>query len=308
VDADQYINDPLQGLAEQTAAFERGLGRFFQACAADQAACSGFGGTDPWSAYDELIDQANAAPIPAAGYTPDPRPIDGDDINAAAVATLYAKQLWGVLAAALAQAAAGDGSAIRQLVDEYFYGRDPETGEFDPLTDRYFTLSATEQRYPRNIRTYIEAGDESWGMNEHFSFNNGLVELNWALFPVRAKRAFYGPFRIPQRAVPALVVAARYDTATPYRGALRLVRDLGNARLLTMIGDGHTVYGGNSGCIDAAVEAYLFEVTLPAENTRCRQEVPFAAPTPPAEAQTQRSASQERLPRVRPHVKPLLLP
>ena len=34
------------------AGFERAIGRFFQACAADQAACSGFGGKDPWLAFD----------------------------------------------------------------------------------------------------------------------------------------------------------------------------------------------------------------------------------------------------------------
>jgi len=38
--------------------------------------------------------------------------------------------------------------------------------------------------------------------------------------------------------------------------------------------------GGNSPCIDAAVEAYLEDGTLPAKGTVCRQEVPFAAPEP----------------------------
>ena len=47
-----------------------------------------------------------------------------------------------------------------------------------------------------------------------------------------------------------LVVATTYDPATPYRGAKNLVRDLGNARLLTQRGDGHTAYPGNSACID----------------------------------------------------------
>src|SRR3954451_722509 len=57
VDATTYINDPMHDLTEQTQGFERALGRFLMACAADQAACSGFGGKDPWLAYDELIDQ-----------------------------------------------------------------------------------------------------------------------------------------------------------------------------------------------------------------------------------------------------------
>jgi hypothetical protein len=81
------------------------------------------------------------------------------------------------------------------------------------------------------------------------------------------------------------VVATTYDPATPYPGALRLVQEMGNARLLTMDGDGHTAYGRKSGCIDSATEAYLVDVTLPAEGTVCPQEVPFTAPVPvPAEA------------------------
>jgi len=79
-----------------------------------------------------------------------------------------------------------------------------------------------------------------------------------------------------------LVVATTYDPATPYRGALKLVRELGNARLLTMRGDGHTAYGGNSPCIDAAVNAYLLDGTLPAPGTPCRQEVPFEQEAQPA--------------------------
>jgi hypothetical protein len=75
-------------------------------------------------------------------------------------------------------------------------------------------------------------------------------------------------------------VATTYDPATPYHGAQRLVHDLGNARLLTMDGDGHTAYGGNSGCVNTAVESYLFAVTLPPAGTVCVQDVPFTAPVP----------------------------
>ena len=47
LDAKTYINRPMQNLREQTSAVERAIGRIWQACARDQAACSGFGGDDP---------------------------------------------------------------------------------------------------------------------------------------------------------------------------------------------------------------------------------------------------------------------
>jgi pimeloyl-ACP methyl ester carboxylesterase len=276
IDADEYLSDPLKGSNEQTAAFERELSRFFRACAANQAACVNFGGEDPEDAYDALIDQANATPLPATGYAPDPRPVDGDDINAVSVIAMYAKQNWPVLAQVLALAQGGDGSAVRALVDEAFYGRDPDTGEYDPGTDRFFAIYGAEAHWPTNVGTYVREGEQAWGMFNHFYFNHGYTELNFGLWPATAQDTYEGPFRVKDSAPTPLVVATTYDPATPYRGALRLVRELGNARLLTMRGDGHTAYGGNSPCIDAAVNAYLLGGTLPAPGASCRQEVPFA--------------------------------
>jgi pimeloyl-ACP methyl ester carboxylesterase len=78
VDANAYINDPMRDLSAQTSGFERALGRFMQACAADHAACRGFpkSGSDPWDAYDALIDNLNASPLPVGSDT-----LDGDDVT-----------------------------------------------------------------------------------------------------------------------------------------------------------------------------------------------------------------------------------
>jgi hypothetical protein len=96
------------------------------------------------------------------------------------------------------------------------------------------------------------------------------------LWPVRPRGAYYGPFSAPASAPPTLVVGNTYDPATPYVDARRLAATLGNARLLTMRGDGHTAYfGGNSRCIDRAVEAYLIAGVVPADGTICDKQVPF---------------------------------
>jgi pimeloyl-ACP methyl ester carboxylesterase len=293
LDAEEYLADPLKGSNAQTSAFERELGRFFQACAANQAACLGFGGADPWDAYDQLVDAATASPIPANGYAPDPRPVDGDDLNAAAAIMMYAKQFWPLWAQALAAAQAGDGTLVRAIVDELFYGRDPETGQYDPATDRFYAIYGAEAHWPSDIATYVREGDQAWGAFDHFYSNHGYSELNFGLWPATAQDTYEGPYRVKDSAPTPLVVATTYDPATPYRGALKLVRQLGNARLLTMRGDGHTAYGGNSPCIDKAVNDYLVDGTLPPAGTWCRQEVPFAQA--PAEAQALSRATQRVL-------------
>jgi pimeloyl-ACP methyl ester carboxylesterase len=285
IDAEEYIDDPMSGIAEQTAGLERALDRFLEACAVDQAACSGFGGASPSMAYDHLVASAELTAIPATGYPADPRPVTGDDIRQATISFLYAKQRWGGLGRALAQAAAGDGTMIRAIVDENVYGR-RDDGSFDPFTDRYFTIGATEQEYPQgDVGRYLDRGAESWASFPHFWLNSGYAEVSYALWPAHDGDAYAGPFTVPASSPTPLVVATTYDPATPYPGALRLVQEMGNARLLTMDGDGHTAYGRKSGCIDSATEAYLVDVTLPAEGTVCPQEVPFTAPVPvPAEA------------------------
>jgi pimeloyl-ACP methyl ester carboxylesterase len=221
-DIDKYLNKPLLSLREQSSGFEKALNRFFQACAADQAACLGFGGSDPWIAFDELVDSLNAHPRPASAT--DPRPVDGDDVLAAAVLNIYAKQAWPFLAADLAAAQAGNLSLIRQEVD-FFYGL-LDDGSFDPFTDRYFALGALEQRYPRNLFTYLEAGEHSWNLFDHFWWNSGYVELPYGLFPVDPRGAYYGPFENRRSSSTTLVVGTTYDPATPYRGGRRLAADL----------------------------------------------------------------------------------
>jgi len=308
LDPNDYINDPLSSLDEQTAGFERAISRFMIACAADQAGC-GFGHGDPLGVADALIDQGDAHPFPAA-QAPD-RPVDGDDIRAALVQEVYAKFLWPELADALAKLEKGDGSGIRDIMDNRFYSRNDD-GTYGPGTDRYFLLSADEQNYPRDVKPFLKAGRQSYFRYDHAFWNHGYAELNWGRYPIRAKDKFDGPWRTGRNDPTTLVVGTRYDPATPYKEAIRLVQQLGNARLLTMTGDGHTAYDGdprdgfNSECTDKAVEAYLFTLALPPEGTKCNQDAPaFLAPEVAAKG-LQTTSGQKIV--VAPGTRPLRLP
>ncbi|MDX6719172.1 MAG: hypothetical protein QOJ63_1426 [Solirubrobacteraceae bacterium] len=292
VDADAYINDPMRNLSSQSTAFERALGRFLQACASDQAACRGFGGADPWDAYDQLLERLDATPLTTA----DGRAVDGDDARIGTVQALYSKTSWPFLAQALVDLRNGDGERMQRAAD-LFYGRNPD-GSFSPFNDRYFAITALEQDYPHDVRTFLRAGQRSWDEHEHFWWNNGYLELNYGLYPVHPADVFRGPFGVRRSSPTPLVVATTYDPATPYRGAQNLVRELGNARLLTMRGDGHTAYGGISACVDAAVDAYVDDGTLPPAGTKCPQDLGFAAPQ--AQASRERAGVDASPPRVRP--------
>jgi pimeloyl-ACP methyl ester carboxylesterase len=273
VDGDQYINRSSELLREQAAAFEVALGRFFDACANDSAACFEFGAGDPRAAFDELVATANAEPLPVPGTD---QLLDGDDILQATLFALYSKSTWTFLAQGLANVEDGDPSYMR-LIADIATGRE-EDGTFSPDGDRYFALGAIEQTYATDVSAILEAGEKAFAEFPHFFWGTGYADLPLASFPVRSTGIFSGPFVASAEAPTVLVIGTTFDPATPFQGSVALVEALGNARLLTMQGDGHTAYGGDSSCIDSAVEAYLQDGVVPEVGTECEQDVPFAAP------------------------------
>ena len=99
-----------------------------------------------------------------------------------------------------------------------------------------------------------------------------------ATWPAVHTDAYDGPWNKSRTTV--LVINSRYDPATPYQGAVAAVRELGDARLLTVNGDGHTSeYSEPSSCRDAAKQAYLISLKLPPRGEVCAvNQLPWGLP------------------------------
>ena len=86
---------------------------------------------------------------------------------------------------------------------------------------------------------------------------------------------------------PILVIGTRHDPQTAYAGARRVAGLLGNARLLTLDGYGHTTDVDPSLCIDHALSAYLIRPATARRQTCHADRQPFdpdfgtPLPTPP---------------------------
>ncbi|HZB48480.1 MAG TPA: alpha/beta hydrolase [Mycobacteriales bacterium] len=276
VDPEVYLHRPLEARQEQVSAFERGLSRFFTACARDQVACAGFGGADPEAAFDALVARADAAPVPAPD-APGAEPLTGDDILDVAEDVVYRKASWPFFARGLAQAQAGDGSLL-QLANQ------PSPGFSGDLS---VVTRALDQDYPRQPRPFLTTGRFAGRAFPHFGWLSGYLELPFGLLPVEAANPYRGAFRNPASAPPVLVIGTAYDTATPYVWAQRLTAQLGNARLLTYQGDGHAALTDLNLCIVQHGFRYLEEGVLPAAGSSCQQTTPFVQP-----AAGQRSATR----------------
>jgi len=245
VDADTWVNRPLEALREQTAAIENGLRRFFAKC----GDCAFAQGGDPQDAFDDILAGLDAAPLGNA---------DGDDLRFAALYTTLSPGRRPVLADALRAAQLGDPAPLRAIVD-FFYPRDS--------ADVEWATRANDQRYPNAFQPFLDAGRHAASLFDYTAFNSGYGELTFALSP--GHDGFYGPFRNPPQAATALVIGQTHDTFTPHQWAPRLAADLGNARLLMRRGDGHNVLTSGDPCVLGALLAYLENQTLPTPGARC---------------------------------------
>jgi pimeloyl-ACP methyl ester carboxylesterase len=262
VDGDVWLNRPLERIREQESSSESVLGRFFATCAAHQDAC-GFGGDDPEAAYDALLERLDREPVPV----PDGPAVSGDEVRALTLDVLPSKFDWPLLATALARLQAGDPSVVLQARG----GGETSSAQHDAFT----VYDATEARYPHHVEPYLEDGEDSFALFEHFAIGS-YERVNRALWPIRPKGAFYGPYRHAASSPPALVLASTHDPNAPYRWAKRVVADLGNARLLTLHGDGHGVLVQLNTCALVAFLAYIEDGDLPPAGATCEQDIPFA--------------------------------
>jgi pimeloyl-ACP methyl ester carboxylesterase len=267
VDGDVWLNRPFHAAGEQSVGYEASLDRFFAACIAHREACRfGLDADTPEDAFDDLVARLNETPIDLG----DGRTLDGQDLLTITSENLNAKRNWPALATALAAAEAGDAEALRDFGDDVM-------GEgFDLLYDVFSTYLSVERRYPRRLRPYLENAEHQFTVSPHFAFGDyeKVSELFW---PIEPRGAYYGPYRHEPTATPALVLHTTNDPATPYRWGKRVVRDLGNARLLTYRGDGHGVVTDLNPCIIAALVAYMDDLELPPQRASCKQDVAFGA-------------------------------
>jgi TAP-like protein len=261
------VSHPIRDFRRRAVAFEDALDRFLAACRIRPDHC-GLGAAHPRAAYDALAKRLDRRPLPAPGAA-DPDSVDGEDLRAATYGALTQKTFWPTLSDALVGARAGDGTLLRAAADLFY----DTIGVF---LDPYVAISALDGRWPRKPKRYFQGGRRALRKLPHFWWQAGYAGLPIAQWPVRPRGAYFGPVENARGATTALVVGTTHDPSTPYLWARRMTAELGNARLLTMRGDGHTAsFNNNTTCIDDAVLAYLEELILPAKGKTCAQDVPF---------------------------------
>jgi pimeloyl-ACP methyl ester carboxylesterase len=256
--------DPLTSgvtrLAQQYQGFEDAFDQFAANCAT-VSPCRSLGNAR--RAAERVLSSAQRHPL-ATGTS---RKLTGSLASTGILEALYSRSEWVPLGAALISATHGNGGGLLALADQYYQRQ--ANGTYGNILDAYTAISCNDTA--RGLTAaQIATTARRWTARYPLSgrWHAGLGDIlpfcqQWQ--PVRT----VPPKPIAATATKVLVIGNLHDPATPYQGAKDLAATLGNARLLTWNGEGHTSYLEGSSCIDNYVNQYLLTKALPPAGKVC---------------------------------------
>ncbi|MFD7693146.1 alpha/beta hydrolase [Streptomyces sp. NPDC059805] len=255
---------PEQESLAQARGFQLALDNFAQDCTSQAEDCP-IGDTpeDVENRIATLLKDLDSKPIKGIF----PRELTQTDATNGIVQALYSKDFWPYLTEGLEQAYDGDGSTLMLLSDS-LNGRS-ENGEYNNSTAANVSINCADDK-PRYTPTFVEDrlplfqkasdlfGDAlAWSM---------LSCTDWAV-PGAADH----PDVSAPGSAPILVVGNTGDPATPYEGARKMARALGDevGVEMTYKGQGHGAYESDNKCVRDAVNGYLLDGKVPPAGTVC---------------------------------------
>ena len=186
---------------------------------------------------------------------------------------LYAPNQWPDLRDGLRAALAGDGAPMMEQLDARL-GRSADGTYADNSMDAFYAYTCTDRTMttkPSDLAvlakewTFGTAGQQAPAplLGTYFAYAN-IACTDWPYVSSTPAHEIHAA-----NAAPILVVSTRHDPATPYEWGVRLAEQIDHARLVSYDGNGHTAYRKGSECIDAVVDAYLIDGTVPIADVSC---------------------------------------
>ncbi|MDR7254754.1 pimeloyl-ACP methyl ester carboxylesterase [Nocardioides sp. BE266] len=254
--------DPETMALEQAAGFETALRAYVQNCLDSTDNCF-LGDTvdEGLATIKGLLDSVEDEPLPAGD-----RQLDVGNAFYGIVMPLYNRDYWFLLSTALASALEGKGSALMQLSD--FYSSRGTDGSYDDNSmEAIYAINCLDDprsigfgKVPSELAAFEEASPTfgevfAWGLTGCRG-----IEVTSSEKPLDVRG---------EGAAPIVVLGTSRDPATPMKWAEALSAQLDSGVLVERDGDGHTAYNSGNDCIDAVVEHYLIEGTVPDDGTTC---------------------------------------
>lgn len=259
--------DPTLGWAEfnlaQATEFERSIGTYVDACLAEPGCPLSGDRAAAVGQVEALLDRAVTHPLP----TSEDRELTAPLAATGILVALYDASLWPVLTDALAQALEMDDGTTLLFLADAIAGRQPDGTYSSNLIEAQTAITCLDFPMDHDEASMADAAAALDEASPTFGALLGHSEVKCHAWP-------HGPTREPgpinaSGAAPILVLGTTGDPATPYAWSRALADQLDSGHLLTWVGQGHTAYGRANSCLHDAVDAYLLDGTVPAENLRC---------------------------------------
>lgn len=247
-------------LLAQALGFERTLANFVAACNASSDCALA---PDAQAAIDATRQQLEASPVEVETES-GTRTLGPDLFDLAVATALYDTTLWGALALSVDQVDSGGAATLLSLVDRQT-GRQPD-GSYDNSSDAQTMVSCSDSDERPSVDEATATAQRILQQAPIFGGVTAYGALGCMGWPAAANPL---PELTGAGAPTVLVVGTVGDPATPYEWSEQMAQALESAVLLTYEGDGHTAFLRGGPCIDDAVVAYLVDLTVPAEGTRC---------------------------------------
>ena len=257
--------DIMQVSRQQSDGFQLAVTRFAKDCSG-RPTCPWRGDTKAvLTGLNALLEDLETHPLPTHRAS---RLVQAEAITAIFYA-MYSPSLWPSLRTALRQAVAGDGLGLAEMAA--FAWDELAPNRYGTNMASAFPAIACWDAPPAPDSAGLEAAAAKWSrtaavpqLAQAMAWSNAPCSVWYGHSPVAPAPADSAT------TAPILIVGGTYDPATPYRWAKALNRQLPTSALLTYRGDGHTVYGGSSQCVNGIVDDYLVTGALPKAGTTCR--------------------------------------
>ncbi len=246
----------------QAVAFEKAIRAYVADCQ-QQSSCPLSGNVD--SGVQQIRDVINAVQE-TPRLAKDGRMVNATMFVSGLITPLYNDESWPALTQALEAAMTGDVSLMLRLAD---LGADrAQDGKY--TSNSTFAFGAINcLDYPMDSDIASMRAEQQRLMQAsptlgYFFAYGGTNCVDWPYESVRTP----APMEYTGES-PIVVIGTTGDPATPVEWAASLRKQLGNAALMTWQGEGHTAYGRANSCLEDAVDKYLVDGTVPADNTIC---------------------------------------
>ncbi|RKQ33631.1 alpha/beta hydrolase [Kocuria tytonis] len=261
------LRDERSASLAQAEGFEDNLRHFVADCQETTRGCAVAG--DGVDAGMDKIRRLLRTVAEGRTRTSDGRTVTATNALEGILVPLYSTTGYPQLNSALQQAFDGKADALMAFSDSN-HGRD-SSGKYTSNVSMAFTAvscldsSVAEVTDEQMAQAAREMSRRAPTFGPYLGYGAAACQ-GWPDKPVKPLPDYHADVTTP-----VMVIGTTHDPATPYAWAKSLSAQLGDARLLTYEGYGHTAYTSGDRCVSEAVDRYLLDGVLPDDGTTCGQ-------------------------------------